>query len=68
MDAGLGRPSAVDRVDNVPRERSGRDRGTFATWDVINVPSFPANASRGTLSSTSPLEAERPGNSRGTPI
>jgi hypothetical protein len=25
-------------VDNVPLERSGRHRGTFAMWGEINVP------------------------------
>ena len=26
-----------NRVHNVPLERSGRHRGTFATWDVKHV-------------------------------
>ena len=30
--------SRVNRVLNVPLERSGRHRGTLATWDVINIP------------------------------
>jgi hypothetical protein len=28
----------ANHVNNVPIERSGRHRGAFATWDVINVP------------------------------
>jgi hypothetical protein len=38
-DGGCGADGWRIRVDNVPLERSGRDRGTFATWGVINVPS-----------------------------
>jgi hypothetical protein len=43
-----------NRVHNVPLERSGRDCGSFATWEVINVPRRPANASGGALSTSPP--------------
>src|SRR4029077_8062548 len=43
-------------LDNVPRERSWRHRGTFAMWGVVNVPRSPAKASSGALN-TSPPEA-----------
>jgi hypothetical protein len=44
-------------VHNVPLERRRREPGTLATWGAINVPSQPADASGGALSTSPPARA-----------
>jgi len=46
-------------MHNVPFERFERDRGAFATWDVINVPRWSTNAPSGTLSRSPAATARR---------